>query len=120
MYARTDKYDEIAAEVIEGHKELHWLRDVSICYMSSDKPKKGHKSIIRADCHKVQERYKDFCPFDYLVTVYEPNVEGFSDRQIGILLHHELLHINRDGSLNPHDVNEFRQIIEEYGADWDA
>ena len=57
--------------------------------------------------------------------MFEPNVERFTEEQIRILLLHELMHvqITKDGneevySVRPHDVEDFREIIERYGMDW--
>ena len=52
-------------------------------------------------------------------------MERFTDEQLEILLLHELLHIGIqwDGneetySIIPHDVEDFRAIIERYGIGW--
>jgi hypothetical protein len=54
-----------------------------------------------------------------------PNVDGMTERQLEILMYHELLHVGmtEDGEdvkyiVNPHDVEEFRTIIDKYGIDW--
>ena len=57
--------------------------------------------------------------------MFEPNTERFTDDQLRILLLHELMHvgIEKDGNeekyrIVPHDVEEFKAIIERYGVDW--
>ena len=47
------------------------------------------------------------------------------DCEVHILLYHELLHVGvneRSGEMvyvvNPHDVEDFRTIIDRYGIDW--
>ena len=48
-----------------------------------------------------------------------------SDEQMEILLYHELLHVGMDDTgeevkyiVNPHDVEDFRAVIDRYGIDW--
>ena len=59
------------------------------------------------------------------VSNYCPNVSGMSDEQMEILLYHELLHVGMDDTgeevkyiVNPHDVEDFRAVIDRYGIDW--
>ena len=75
---------------------------------------------------KVAQKYKWSVPCDFTITVFEPNVEGFTDEQIEILLFHELLHVgitqNDDGtetySTVPHDLEDFKLIIDRFGTEW--
>lgn len=57
--------------------------------------------------------------------MYEPNIAYMSDRQILILLEHELLHIKIEDTDNGikyktrgHDYDDFKSIIQKYGVDW--
>lgn len=75
---------------------------------------------------RVQDKYKWGIPADFTITVFEPNCRGFSEKQLEILLFHELLHIHieyKDGeekySINPHDLEDFRYIIDRFGSHWD-
>ena len=124
----SEEYAEIAAKVIRGNEDLEWLQEteVSIGYMSSNKRKRKGGKAVFADCRKVQDRDKGFIPFDFLITVYDPNVCGFSEEQMKILLYHELLHVGveerDDGLLRfyivPHDIEDFSAVIERYGEEW--
>ena len=119
----SEEYANIGNELIEGMPELAPLKDASITivYLSSEHRKKGKGKKICAQCEKVGEKYKWGIPADFTITVFEPNIEGFTDEQIRILLFHELLHIgNMDGSWTtvPHDLEDFKIIIDKYGTDW--
>ena len=58
---------------------------------------------------------------------YEPNIITFNEDQLRTLLFHELLHVKIDISddgtekygTNPHDIEDFREIIDRFGMDWD-
>lgn len=124
----SEEYAEIAAKVIQENEDISWLKDtdVSIGYMSSNKKKRKGGKAVFADCRKVQDRDKRFIPFDFLITVYDPNVCGFTEDQMKILLYHELLHVGvdekDDGSLKfyivPHDIEDFAAVIDRYGEEW--
>ncbi len=60
---------------------------------------------------ELQPHHRNWRILDFFIVVYEPNIEYFTDRQIEILLRHELHHvgIDFDGNENkyyivPHDV----------------
>ena len=64
-------------------------------------------------------------PADFTVTIYDPNCLGMDEEHIRRVLFHELLHVGteRDGNeesyfLRPHDVEDFRAILDTYGLGW--
>lgn len=74
-------------------------------------------------CEKVAEKYKWGIPCDFTITIFEPNIVGFTEEQIKILLFHELLHVGYDPEgerlyVKPHDLEDFKLIINEFGTDW--
>ena len=123
----SEKYAEIGRRLIKRDKLLRSIRDseVRIVYLSSDHEKKSKGIVICGECEKIPDKYKWIIPYDFSITVFEPNVEHFDDRQLRILILHELLHvgIELDGNeekyfVRPHDIEDFRSIIRRYGKDW--
>ena len=123
----SDRYAEIAQELIENEPSLEYIRDsqVTIMYLSSEHEKKESGKDIGGQCEKIPVKYKWAIPCDFTITVFEPNVERFTDEQIRILLFHELLHvgIRLDGNeeeyfIVPHDVEDFKEILDRYGIGW--
>jgi len=121
------EYAEIAADLIKNEPKLAHIREsqATIMYLSSEQEKKSSGKLVYGECEKVPDKYKWAIPCDFTITVFEPNVERFNTDQIRILLFHELLHvgIEYDGneeiySTIPHDIEEFREIIDRYGIDW--
>lgn len=129
-YTLNERYTELAHQVIHSVPELNYLASaqVTIGYMESDYKKKSHGRVVFAECIKVKDIYKYFTPCDFLIVVYEPNVALMDEVQLKILLEHELLHIKIENpddiepvySINPHDVEDFRSILDKYGIDWNA
>ena len=121
---QNKQYQDIAKKIIR--EELPELRDVKVAYLASQKEKKSKRKIVFAECVKVNlDEYGWCCPYDFMIIVYEPHVAGFTDEQMRILLLHELMHIgiDQDGEepryyVVPHDIEDFRAIIDRYGLDW--
>lgn len=130
MDSRTinEHYAEIGRELIETEDVLVDIANstATIIYLSSEHKKTATGKIVKAECEKVSEKYKWGIPCDYTITVFEPNCEGMTEDQIKILLLHELLHIKiefkDDGTesfgINPHDLEDFKYIVDRYGTDW--
>lgn len=124
----NEKYSEIARELINTEDALVDVRNsqATIVYLSSEHKKKSGNKIIFGQCEKVADKYKWGIPADFTITVFEPNVEGFSEEQLRMLIFHELLHVgiefNADGSetysIKPHDLEDFKLIIDKFGTDW--
>ena len=121
MILISDYYTKLGEEVREElFPELEGLR---IAWLASDKEKKkGRTNRVCADCKKASPAYSWCCDYDYIITVYEPNVSYMTEEQLKILLEHELLHIDYEPeermTVKPHDAEEFVQIIKKYGIDW--
>ena len=123
----NERYSEIARKLIETEEALQYIRDskATIIYLSSEQKKTSDGKKIFAQCERVPVKYKWSVPCDFTITVFEPNVEGFSDKQMEILLFHELLHVGitlNDGkepySTVPHDLEDFKLIIDRFGTNW--
>jgi hypothetical protein len=124
----NERYAEIAHELIETEPELLDIKNsqATIVYLSSEHKKKSGDKLVLGQCEKVADKYKWGIPADFTITVFEPNIEGFSDEQLKMLLFHELLHVgiefNADGSetysIKQHDLEDFKLIIDRFGTDW--
>lgn len=130
MDTRTinEEYAQVGAELIKEEESLIDIANsqATIIFLSSEHAKKGKDKVVYAQCEKVAEKYKWGIPCDFTITVFEPNVEGFTPEQIKILLFHELLHVGiefcNDGTENyyikPHDLEDFKLIIDRFGTEW--
>lgn len=128
-YIQAPEFAELAFEVMREHPDVRWLYenpDVSIGYLRSDKEKKSRGRLVGGECIPVREEYKWCCPYDFMIVVYGPNTAGMTREQLKVLIYHELLHVRvdykEDGEplyrTNPHDVEDFRCILDRYGMDW--
>lgn len=127
MIEPSEQYAKIANELIRKNKEFEDIRnfDVRIAFLASDKEKTKGQKLTYAECVKVDEKYQWTCPYDFMIIVYEPNVIGFTPKQLKILMRHELKHVGVDLSgyepkfnIVQHDIEDFKDILKKYGLDW--
>ncbi len=116
-------YGELLSEILKENRPDILVAGVSVGVVRSAKKKVVSKDkIVFGECKKVDELYKVFCPYDFLIIIYEENCAGFNDKQMRILLYHELLHIGIDDKGKPykkaHDIEEFDEIFLLHGLNW--
>ena len=124
----NEHYAEIGQELIEHEESLADIRnsEATIIYLSSEHEKTSDGRPVLGQCEKIQDKYKWAIPCDFTITLFKPNIEDLTEDQIRIVILHELLHvgirIDKDGEEDyyvvPHDVEDFRLLIERYGIDW--
>ena len=117
----SEYFTQLAQEVIEREPELEFLKraPITIVYLESSHAKQNKGKWVLGQCEKVQEKNKWGIPADFTITIFEPNTAGMTEEQYKILLFHELLHIGADyKSTAPHDLEDFKVVIDRYGTDW--
>lgn len=124
----NETYAKIGAELIASEDALIDIRNsqATIIYLSSDYEKTDKGKLVLGQCEKIQDKYKWGIPADFTITLFEPNLQGKSDEAIKRIIFHELLHagitFKDDGteaySINPHDIEDFKMLIDRWGTDW--
>lgn len=119
----NEDYQKIANELIATRPELEDIKnsDVTIICLASDQEKKSNGKLIFGQTEKIADKYKWGIPCDFTITIFDPNVAYWTADQMKILMLHELLHVGVDGDrlyIRPHDLEDFKSIIAEYGVDW--
>lgn len=125
--ALNERYSQIGQSLIEEEPALAHIggSDVTIVYLSSEASRASKGRPVLGQCERVPNKWKWAVPADFAITVFEPNVEGLTEGQLRILIYHELLHVGieaKDGKetyrIVPHDVEDFREIVEKFGLGW--
>jgi len=112
----------LAESIMDKFIEFRFISDygIKIGYVQSYENKTGPK-ITYADCRKLNEVYKAYLPFDFIITFYYYNTEILSENQKKIIMLHELKHIQiteRGLTVRPHDIEDFKDILARYGNEW--
>lgn len=121
-------FEEMAQELINTAPELAYIKNsqVRIIYLVSNQAKKSGAKIVHGECEKIPAKYRWAIPADFSITLFTPNNEHMNDRQLEILLFHELLHVGIEPADNgeesysivPHDLEDFKVVIDKFGTDW--
>lgn len=125
----NEEYTRIGNQLIKYEPVLDYINqsEVTIAFLESDHKKTAQGKVTMGQCEKIANKYKWGIPCDFTITLFTPNIEGLTDDQIKVLLLHELLHVGityAEGkevySIKPHDLEDFKYIIDNYGTDWSA
>ena len=118
----------MAENIINNTPELAYIKNsaVKIVYLVSNQAKKSGAKMVHGECEKIPAKYKWAINADFSITLFSPNNAHMTERQLEILLFHELLHVGiepaDDGGENysivPHDLEDFKTVIDKYGTDW--
>jgi predicted metallopeptidase len=95
--------------------------DIRIGYVRNFDRKCKGEQLIFGRCVKVPITYQAFLPFDFIIELFEPNIELLTDEQLKILIYHELLHIDigpKGPKVKPHDIEDFYTIIDRFSSRW--
>jgi hypothetical protein len=112
----------LGERIIKRFPEFSFIKeyDIRIGYVISYERKNGAK-IVYADCRKLQEPIKAYLPFDFLITFYDWHTGHMTENQKKLLMKHELKHVGigmKGLKITPHDIEDFKDILDEYGTDW--
>lgn len=124
MYWQAKDIEQMARKIIKTFGDLNHLDDPQcrIAYQHCDREKKSGGKLVLADTQLINEKLKVFCPYDFLITVYDGSCIGLDDERMQRLIYHELKHVGYevpDGyKIIPHDVEDFRAVIDKWGTDW--
>lgn len=122
MYLIDDELEETAREIIETEERFASIRACRICFLRCDESKKKDGKTVYADTVKLNDKLRAIGGYDFAVTFYaDAAAERISAKARGILMRHELMHIGFDRGVPkilPHDVSDFKELIDRYGFDW--
>lgn len=63
---------------------------------------------------------QNMLPPDFIICIFGHHAEMKSDEWKLMVMLHELEHIQADGKLKDHDVEDFAYILRKFGVDWHA
>lgn len=123
----NESYRSIAAALIKKYPELKHIAVESILFVEdTESAKKNKGQTVFAQISAIPEKWSDIVyqatgqPFDYLLEVFKINIAMMSREQIIALIYHELRHIGRDGKIKNHDIEDWTNMVEKLGVDWNV
>lgn len=126
-YLISEKYRPIAKALINKYPELSHIAVESILFVEdTESVKKNKGQIVFAQISMIPDKWSDVVyqttgqHFDYMMEIYKFNIMQMAREQIIALIYHELRHIGKDGKLIDHEVNDWINMIEKLGANWNT
>lgn len=126
-YTKNEYYKVLADEIIAARPELQFIKDCSlrIAYREANQAKKKVDALVYGECEKVTDKNKMYMGYDFIITIYEPNIKDWDTNRVKVLLFHELLHIGAENTgsgvrtwIVPHDFEEFYAVSNQFGIGW--
>lgn len=113
-------YRPITIKLIEKFEELGHIRPEKILFIEDMewKPKETGKRTWQARISKANKQLSAMTGYLYVIETRGYFTDNMSREQVIALLYHELRHIDNDGGLTEHDVEEWSNVIATLGADW--
>ena len=115
--------DAVQAEILHNMAFAD-LKDCRIAVLYCEQDKKRNGMTVYADTKKLSDMHSYISGYDFVITFYEKS-SYMSEAVLKVLIEHELRHIgieSRGGAVRwyiiPHDVQDFREIIEAHGINW--
>lgn len=124
MFEIDDKLKALAETVMAERKDLKHLAvpECRIAYLRSDKKKTSHGKTVYADTEKLTDKVKALAQVDFIITFYDPACAALNEEKMKVLMIHELKHVGYEPGkpffLIPHDIEDFRDVIKDFGMDW--
>lgn len=126
-YFIKESYRPIAQALVKKFDEISHVVVNNILFVEDQvsTKKKAGKTIF-AQISKVPEKWDDIIyqitgrHFDHMMEIYKINIFQMSQEQVFALIYHELRHIGADGEIKGHDIEDWTNMIEKLGADWNV
>lgn len=113
-------YRPIAEKLIKKFKELYHINPYSILFIEETEWKPGAtaKQPWVARIKITNNEFTSMTGYDYIMEFREFYTEKMQREQIIALVYHELMHIDTDGKLREHDVQDWNNLVATLGVDW--
>jgi len=126
-YFIKESYRPIAQALVKKFDEISHVVVNNILFVEDQvsTKKKAGKTIF-AQISKVPEKWDDIIyqitgrHFDYMMEIYKFNIINMSREQIYALIYHELRHIGTDGKMVDHEINDWINMVEKLGMNWNT
>ena len=115
-------YRPIAEKLVKKFEEISHINPKKILFIEdmewekpeSLKPKKHWMARIS----KANKQFSEMSGYAYILETRNYFIERMNREQIIALIYHELRHIDEWGDLQPHDIEDWDNMISTLGKDW--
>ncbi|CCO08252.1 putative metallopeptidase [Desulforamulus hydrothermalis] len=126
-YVINDAYRPIAEALVCKFEELKHVPVKAILFIdNTEGTGKSMNKIKYAQIGKVPEKWQEIIyqvtgrTFQYFMEIFKRNIREMSREQIIALVYHELRHIDYDGGLKHHDIEDWSEMVYGLGLNWSS
>ncbi|MCT4507923.1 MAG: putative metallopeptidase [Tepidibacter sp.] len=112
-------YKTIAEKLVERFPEIRHIHPRTILFIEDMewKPTAAKQPWI-ARIKKANNELESMLGYEYVLETRNYYIERMSNNQVIALIYHELRHIDEDGSLKKHDIEDWSNMVATLGKDW--
>lgn len=121
-WIKNYQYRPIARKLIEKFEEIEHIRSEEILFIEDTdwKPKESDKRPWQARISKANKQLAAMTGYGYVLETRRYFIETMSKEQIIALIYHELRHIDKEGDIIKHDVEEWINLLATLGTGWNS
>jgi hypothetical protein len=114
LCAKFPKELENAAQVVNN---ILFIRNHEDRPTYKGRPKGAAVYVVPTKYHDILYATTGLC-IDYILELYPQNWMGLTHAHITMLIYHQLRHIDREGKITLHDVEDWKEVEQKAGPDW--
>ncbi|TCO79112.1 putative metallopeptidase [Marinisporobacter balticus] len=118
-WIKNYQYRPTALRLVDKFKELNHIDPYKILFIEDMEWEPGTaKNPWIAKTKLANKEMREMLGYEYILEIRNYYIERMQREQIVALLYHELLHIDKDGSLKNHDIEDWGNLVATLGKDW--
>jgi predicted metallopeptidase len=119
QWIKNYQYRPTALRLVDKFKELNHIDPYKILFIEEMEWEPGTaKNPWMAKIKLANKEMREMLGYEYVLETRNYYIERMQREQIVALIYHELLHIDTDGTLRNHDVEDWSNLVATLGKDW--
>ncbi|MHB8928927.1 MAG: putative metallopeptidase, partial [Bacillota bacterium] len=106
QYQPAQAWEDLARAVAEARPEVMLAAPGSIIFVENI----DGGGDTMAKLRRLSPLFQHLLHKDFVLEIFRVNTENLSNEQRALLVYDQLRHINMDGKLDPHDVQEWAEV----------
>ncbi|QZY56687.1 putative metallopeptidase [Crassaminicella profunda] len=118
-WIKNYQYRPIALRLVDKFNELNYIDPFQILFIEDMEWQPGTaKNPWIARIKIANKEMKDMLGYEYILEVRNYYIDRMQREQIIALIYHELRHIDKDGALINHNIEDWSNLVATLGKDW--
>lgn len=122
FWIKGDIYGHVAEQLVEKFQELRHINPSKVLFLEDidfkEKKDTHRNNKWKAKIGKASKQLENMFGYEYILTTRSYYIEPMDDAKVAALIYHELRHIDTEGKILKHDVEDWENMIATLGSDW--